>query len=177
MRRRAAGIPAFGCSINGRFDIGGSCGPPRRSANRIHRIAEIDSIWAGSCRIRRGTYEPARAAGIVSPYAHLEQYVVSTTLDRIDDPQIELVRTDPVELVRRLEKEEGPHGKDICLCGGGTLAGALIDESDQLVFKSYPVLAGTGVPVLGGAFRPARFTPVQRREFGNGARVTWFERV
>ncbi|MGA6203827.1 dihydrofolate reductase family protein [Nocardia testacea] len=125
----------------------------------------------------RGTYEPALAAGITSPYAHLEQYVVSTTLDEIEDPAVELVRTDPVELVRRLKKEEGPQGKDIWLCGGGALAGALIEEIDQLVFKSYPVLAGTGVPVLGKAFRPTRFTPVRRQEFGNGAQVTWFDRV
>lgn len=125
----------------------------------------------------RGTYEPALSAGISSPYPHLKQYVVSTTLERIDDPGIELVRTDPVELVRRLKKEEGPEGKDIWLCGGGGLAGALIEEIDQLIFKSYPVLAGTGVPVLGGPFRPARFTPAQRLEFGNGAQVTWFDRV
>ncbi|MEV0364378.1 dihydrofolate reductase family protein [Nocardia fusca] len=125
----------------------------------------------------RGTYEPALSAGIASPYPHLKQYVVSTTLDSVADPEIELVRTDPVELVRRLKKEEGPQGKDIWLCGGGTLAGALIEEIDQLVFKSYPVLAGTGVPVLGGVFRPTRFTPVRRQEFGNGAQVTWFDRV
>ncbi|WP_063059251.1 dihydrofolate reductase family protein [Nocardia sienata] len=125
----------------------------------------------------RGTYEPALSAGIPSPYAHLKQYVVSTTLERVDDPDIELVRTDPVELVRRLKKEEGPEGKDIWLCGGGGLAGALIEEIDQLIFKSYPVLAGAGVPVLGGLFRPARFSPVQRREFGNGAQVSWFDRI
>ncbi|MEV3960824.1 dihydrofolate reductase family protein [Nocardia sp. NPDC050193] len=105
------------------------------------------------------------------------QYVVSTTLAGVGDPEIELVRTDPVELVRRLEKEDGPQGKDIWLCGGGTLAGALIEEIDQLIFKSYPVLAGSGVPVLRGNFRPALFTPVRRQEFGNGAQVTWFDRV
>lgn len=122
----------------------------------------------------RGTYEPALSAGIASPYPHMKQYVVSTTLDSIAEPEIELVRTDPVELVRRLKKEEG---KDIWLCGGGTLAGALLEEIDQLVFKSYPVLAGAGVPVLGGVFRPTRFAPVRRQEFGNGAQVTWFDRV
>ncbi|MFQ6228514.1 dihydrofolate reductase family protein [Nocardia sp. NPDC002869] len=122
----------------------------------------------------RGTYDPALSAGIASPCPHMKQYVVSTTLDSIAEPEIELVRTDPVELVRRLEKEEG---KDIWLCGGGTLAGALLEEIDQLIFKSYPVLAGTGVPVLGGVFRPTRFTPVRRQEFGNGAQVTWFDRV
>ncbi|MEU1524808.1 dihydrofolate reductase family protein [Nocardia rhamnosiphila] len=122
----------------------------------------------------RGTYEPALSAGIASPYPHMKQYVVSTTLGGIAEPEIELVRTDPVELVRRLKKEEG---KDIWLCGGGTLAGALLEEIDQLIFKSYPVLAGAGVPVLGGVFRPTRFAPVRRQEFGNGAQVSWFDRI
>ncbi|WP_328390069.1 dihydrofolate reductase family protein [Nocardia sp. NBC_00416] len=125
----------------------------------------------------RGTYEPARSAGITSPYTHLKQYIVSTTLEKIDDPEVELVRTDPVELVRRLKRADGPEGKDIWLCGGGKLAGELIDEIDQLIFKSYPVLAGAGVPALGGRFRPVLFTPVKRQEFSNGAQVTWFDRA
>ncbi|WP_280421447.1 dihydrofolate reductase family protein [Nocardia carnea] len=124
----------------------------------------------------RGTYDPALDAGIASPYPHMKQYVVSTTLERIDDPEIELVRTDPVELVRRLKREEGPEGKDIWLAGGGKLAGALIDEIDELIVKSYPVSAGVGIPIISGAFRPTRFTPLRRKEFGNGAQVTWFER-
>ncbi|NKY56100.1 dihydrofolate reductase family protein [Nocardia flavorosea] len=124
----------------------------------------------------RGTYDPALEAGIASPYPHMKQYVVSTTLERIDDPEIELVRTDPVELVQRLKREEGPEGKDIWLAGGGLLAGALIDEIDELIVKSYPVSAGAGVPIISGAFRPTPFTPVRRKEFGNGAQVTWFER-
>lgn len=124
----------------------------------------------------RGTYDPALEVGIASPYPHMKQYVVSTTLERIEDPEIELVRTDPVELVRRLKREEGPEDKDILLAGGGKLAGALIDEIDELIVKSYPVSAGAGVPIISGAFRPTLFTPVQRKEFGNGAQVTWFER-
>ncbi|WP_459548882.1 dihydrofolate reductase family protein [Nocardia sp. X0981] len=122
----------------------------------------------------RGTYESGLRAGVANPYPHLKQYVVSTTLEKTGDPAVELVRTDPVELVRRLGQEEG---KDIWLCGGGKLAGALIDEIDQLIIKSYPVSAGTGVPVFNGAFRPTSFAPVQRREFGNGAQVTWFDRA
>ncbi|WP_225730820.1 MULTISPECIES: dihydrofolate reductase family protein [unclassified Nocardia] len=121
----------------------------------------------------RGTYEPGLALGVASPYAHLKQYVISTTLGKIDDPAVELVDSDPVELVRRLKKEEG---KDIWLCGGGNLAGQLIDEIDELIIKSYSVLAGAGIPALTGNFRPTRFRPTQRREFDSGAQVTWFSR-
>lgn len=124
----------------------------------------------------RGTYDPALEIGIASPYPHMKQYVVSTTLERIDDPEVELVRAGPVQLVRRLKREEGPEGKDIWLAGGGKLAGVLIEEIDELIVKSYPVSAGAGIPIISGAFRPTSFTPVQRKEFGNGAQVTWFER-
>jgi dihydrofolate reductase len=154
---------------------------PETVPSHIRELAEIpidtpnrqmDTVLMG-----RGTYEPALAAGVVSPFAHMKQYVVSSTLDKLDDPDMELVRTGAVALVRRLKREEGRDGLDIWLCGGGKLAGTLLDEIDQLVFKSYPVLAGTGVPALTGVFRPTGFTPTQRREFSNGAQVTWFDRT
>ncbi|WP_280361868.1 dihydrofolate reductase family protein [Nocardia wallacei] len=122
----------------------------------------------------RGTYEPALSIGVASPYAHMKQYVVSGTLAPVDDPNVEVVDGDPVELVRRLKAEEG---RDIWLCGGGKLAGALVDEIDELIIKSYPVIAGAGVPVFGGNFRPTLFRPVRRQEFSNCAQVTWFTRA
>ncbi|MFF0500608.1 dihydrofolate reductase family protein [Nocardia aobensis] len=122
----------------------------------------------------RGTYEPALEIGVTSPYAHMKQYVVSTTLDPVDDPNVEVVADDPVALVRKLKQQDG---KDIWLCGGGTLAGALIDEIDEVIIKSYPVLLGAGISVVSGNFSPTAFRPVRRQEFGNGAQVTWFERA
>ena len=122
----------------------------------------------------RGTYEPALAVGIVSPYDHLKQYVFSSTLAPADNPQVEVVDADPVELVRRLKKEEG---LGIWLCGGGQLAGQLIGEIDQMIIKSYPVIAGDGVRAFAGDFEPTRFTRTQREEFSNGAQVTWFDRA
>ncbi|WP_280235036.1 dihydrofolate reductase family protein [Nocardia cyriacigeorgica] len=122
----------------------------------------------------RGTYEPGLAVGITSPYSHMRQYVVSTTLERIEDPAVELVSSDPVALVRRLKQEDG---MDIWLAGGGKLAGALIDEIDELIIKSYPVSAGAGIRAFDGPFRPTLFTPSKRREFSNGTQVTWLTRA
>ncbi|TDC85013.1 dihydrofolate reductase family protein [Actinomadura sp. 7K507] len=121
-----------------------------------------------------GTYRPALDIDVTSPYAHLRQYVVSTTLDEIADPGVELVR-EPHGIVRELKAEEG--GKDIWLCGGGELAGALLPEIDELIIKSYPVVAGAGVSAFAGGFRPTLFTPTDRKEFSNGAQVTWFTRT
>ncbi|NKY47691.1 dihydrofolate reductase family protein [Nocardia cerradoensis] len=122
----------------------------------------------------RGTYEPALEIGVTSPYAHMKQYVVSTTLDPVDDPNVEVVADDPVALVRKLKQQDG---KGIWLCGGGTLAGALIDEIDEVIIKSYPLLLGAGISVVSGNFSPTAFRPVRRQEFGNGTQVTWFERA
>lgn len=130
---------------------------------------EWDTVIMG-----RGSYDPAYLHGITSPYAHMKQYVVSTTLGEIDDPAVTVVDSDPVELVRRLKKEEG---KRIYLCGGGNLAGQLIDEIDELVIKSYPVIAGAGVSAFTGNFKPTQFKPTQRQDFSSGAQVTWFSRI
>ncbi|GAB1516064.1 dihydrofolate reductase family protein [Actinophytocola sp. KF-1] len=121
----------------------------------------------------RGTYEPALAVPTTSPYAHLRQYVVSSTLT-VDDPSVEVVPGDPVGLVRRLKEEDT--GMDIYLCGGGRLAGALLGEIDEIILKSYPVLAGDGIPVVAGGFDPTLFTPTHRETFANGTQVTWLTR-
>ncbi|PXX63250.1 dihydrofolate reductase [Nocardia tenerifensis] len=122
----------------------------------------------------RGTYEPALSIGVTSPYPHMKQYVVSGTLGRIDEPAVELVDADPLGLVRQLKKEAG---LDIWLCGGGNLAAQLLGEIDEMIIKSYPVVAGGGIPAFAGEFRPTLFAPVERAEFGNGAQVTWFTRA
>ncbi|MEV4220750.1 dihydrofolate reductase family protein [Nonomuraea sp. NPDC049725] len=122
----------------------------------------------------RGTYEPALEVPTTSPYSHLRQYVVSSTL-KIDDPTVTVETGDPVELVKRLKAEDT--GMDVYLCGGGKLAAALLPEIDEIILKSYPVVAGAGVPMFSGAFRPTLFTPAQRKSFDNGTQVTWLTRA
>lgn len=114
----------------------------------------------------RGTYQPVLDAGITSPYAHLRQYVISSSIPEITDPAVELVSGDPIGLVQRLKKEE--EGMDIWLCGGGKLAGSLLPEIDELIVKCYPVVAGSGVPAFDGEFRPTAFTNTGTRTFSNG---------
>ncbi|MDI9899917.1 dihydrofolate reductase family protein [Rhodococcus sp. IEGM 1409] len=121
----------------------------------------------------RGSYEPGLTAGVTSPFAHLRQFVVSTTLPDTEDPAVTLVRTDPLALVRSLKEEEG---QDIWLCGGGTLAGELLPEIDELVIKRYPVVAGAGIPMIRGNFEPTLFTPTAAESLSDGASITWLKR-
>jgi dihydrofolate reductase len=120
----------------------------------------------------RGTYQPALDEGVASPYAHLRQYVVSRSLTEVADPAVTLVPGDPLALVRQLKAEEG--GLDIWLCGGSELAGQLLPEIDELVVKSYPVIAGGGLPMFSGGFGPRGFTPEDVLPFGHGGTITTY---
>ena len=142
-------------------------------AREYFGLGGVDNLVFDTVVMGRGTFEPALSVPTTSPYAHLRQYVVSTTL-RIDDPSVTVEAGDPVELVRRLKAEDT--GMDIWLCGGGKLAAALLDEIDEIVLKSYPVVAGAGIPMLAGAFAPTSFLPTRRESLGNGTHVIWLGR-
>lgn len=118
-----------------------------------------------------GSYRPALDNGITSPYAHLRQYVVSSTLKPDTDPAVTVVPSDPLALVRALKSEVGTD-LDVWLCGGGRLAGTLLPEIDELLIKTYPVVAGSGVPVVDGVFDPTVFDVAERTAFPNGVTLT-----
>ncbi|WP_055532633.1 hypothetical protein [Streptomyces alboniger] len=42
--------------------------------------------------------------------------------------------------------------------------------------KSYPVVAGAGIPVFGGEFDPTAFHVSRRGSFPNDVTITWFTR-
>jgi dihydrofolate reductase len=117
-----------------------------------------------------GTYRLPRDNGITSPYAHLRQYVVSSTLEPDVDPAVTVVASDPLGLVRELKCEAVD--QDIWLCGGGRLAGTLLPEIDELLIKTYPVIAGSGIPMIDGAFDPTVFDVAERTAFPSGTTLT-----
>lgn len=121
----------------------------------------------------RGTYEPGLRAGVTSPYAHLDQYVVSRSLGPSPDPAVEIVAGDVAERVRRLKERPG---LGIWLCGGADLAGQLAEEIDELIVKTYPVFAGAGIPMAraGFALRELELTGVQT--YGGGQIVSRYAR-
>ncbi|TQC47329.1 dihydrofolate reductase [Rhodococcus sp. WS4] len=113
----------------------------------------------------RSSYQPGLDLGVTSPYAHLRQYVFSTTITESPDPDVEIVSGDAIEKVRELKKEDG---KDIWLCGGGKLAAAVQPEIDELRIKVNPVAIGTGIPLFDGEFGPQRFRLADSRAFESG---------
>ncbi len=99
------------------------------------------------------THAFALEAGLTSAYPHLRQYVVTHRQGLPADPQVSFVPAEPAALVRQLKAEEG---LDIWLCGGADLAGQLTEEIDELHLKVYPVIFGSGVPLLHGSGTPWR---------------------
>ncbi|MFI6476570.1 dihydrofolate reductase family protein [Nonomuraea sp. NPDC050663] len=136
-------------------------------------IADAPNKHFDTLVMGRGTYEPAMLAGIASPYPHVKQYIVSNSIAGIDDPDVTLVKGDPLELVRSLKQEDG---MDIWLAGGGNLAGQLLPEIDELVVKSYPVVAAKGTRAFDGDFQPTAFTVTDTHALPDGCRITWFKR-
>ncbi|MFD0425662.1 dihydrofolate reductase family protein [Streptomyces parvus] len=122
--------------------------PAREALSITAEGTHFDTVLEG-----RKSYEIGLDAGITDAYPHLRHLVFSTTLVESPDPAVELVGGDPVAKVRELKQEDG---KDIWLIGGGTLAGALYGEIDQLIVKLGPLTTGTGIPLFG---RSAAFDP------------------
>ncbi|MFJ8073047.1 dihydrofolate reductase family protein [Streptomyces sp. NPDC096176] len=129
---------------------------------------EYDAVIQG-----RASYDLALKAGTTSPYAHLSEYVASNSIHESPDPNVRIVSGDVSGAVRELKKEEG---LGVYLCGGAHLAGQLIDEVDELVIKTYPVVLGSGMPMFAAPFRLTGFSLGSVRTFDNGVIVRKYAR-
>lgn len=122
----------------------------------------------------RSSYQLALDSGITSPYGHLREVVASRTLKESPDPNVELISEDLVARVRELRAEESE--LDIWLCGGSQLAGELLDEIDELVIKTYPLVYGSGMPMFGSGFAVNEFELRDVRTFEKGVLVRTYSR-
>lgn len=123
----------------------------------------------------RATYAPALEMGITSPYAHLDQHVVSSTLVPDVDPQVTVAAHDPAGLLRDLKQRPGA---GIWLAGGGRLAGAVLHEVDHLLLKRYPLILGAGIPAVAAPGPGALpFAPVDHRVLADGTTFTTYDRT
>ncbi|MGW1288341.1 dihydrofolate reductase family protein, partial [Streptomyces sp. NPDC002586] len=157
----------------------GGGGRPRRGAHPVlaglpdgydHlENKRFDTVIQG-----RASYELALKEGITSPYAHLREYVASRSIAESPDPNVEIISADLIGKVRALKAEEG--GLGIYLCGGSHLAGELLEEIDELVIKTYPLVYGKGMPMFGSGLDIKEFTLDGVRAFGNGALVRTYTR-
>ena len=133
---------------------------PARTAFGITEAGRsFDTVLMG-----RSTYEVALPHGITSPYSHLNQIVFSTTMPNTLDERVRLEASDPAQVVDELKAQPG---LGIWLCGGGQLAGALLEQIDVLVIKRQPLILGAGRPMISGAYAPHHFDLVGRTPVGS----------
>ena len=121
----------------------------------------------------RRTYEVGLREGITSPYTPLRQFVVTRSLRESPDPAITLHPGPPLDLVRGLKAQSG---KDIWLCGGSDLAGAVFSEIDELILKINPVLIGAGIPLFRGVSGTFPAVLIEHHIYPNGFVFARYER-
>lgn len=132
--------------------------------NRIMRDywRSIDTILMG-----RKTWDFAVKMGGGGGGSKMRTYVFSRSLNAIDSENVELVRENAGDFVRRLKAGDG---KGICMMGGGELAGSLLeaDVIDEVGMNVHPVLLGTGVPLFVDPGHRVRLSLIESRPIDGG---------
>jgi dihydrofolate reductase len=115
---------------------------PDPGVDFVALFAEFDSFVMG-----RKTFELVRSLGDQGPSMNGSILVVSKTLPDSQLPNVEVVRENIPERIRRQKAESK---KDVWLFGGGELFRYLVDEGlvDTVEVAVIPVLLGSGIPLL-----------------------------
>jgi len=131
-------------------DISRFVGEGNGVAQYLSDLNLFDTVIMG-----KGTYEFGYKFGLQPgqpAYPHMKHYIFSNTLafERCD-PQVKVCPVDIAE-VRKIQADPGT---DIYLCGGGILAGWLLDHGliDEVKLKLNPIVLGDGVPLFGNSTR------------------------
>lgn len=167
------------------FPVGGDHGPaitaqyPETLPTKVREALGIDKRNTNFDTVLMGrkTHDFGVRTGTASPYAHLRQFVVSTTLPENPDPAVELIPKDPVAEVRELKRAPG---LGIWLCGGGELAQVLLPEIDQIFLKLYPIVLGRGRSLFGAGPQlpePSRFRVITSQVFEDGVAFVKYGRT
>ena len=135
----------------------------------------LDSIKSyGAVLMGRKTYEYGFQYGLQKgqpAYAdinpELTNYVFSNTMKFESTDQVQLVKGDEAAFVRQLKSREG---KAIWLCGGGELAGKLLDAQliDELIVKLNPVVFGDGIRLFGASKAKIKLDLTDCKPYENG---------
>lgn len=123
---------------------------------------KVDVILMG-----RKTWDIAQQMGGAPDMGPIKSYVFSRTLKTIDAKGVQLVSDDAGEFVRKLKQEPG---KEICLMGGGELAGSLLeaDVVDEVGLNIIPILLGRGIPLFTDPGRRIALELIESRTIEGG---------
>ncbi|MEM9950057.1 MAG: dihydrofolate reductase family protein [Chloroflexota bacterium] len=133
----------------------------------LNSLQQYDTVLMG-----RRTYEWGYQFGVeagqpVPTYGHMMQYVFSSTMPDSTHEQLHIVRSNPKTLVQELKVQAGGM---IYLCGGGQLAGYLLEHDliDEVLLKVNPVMFGRGIPLFSHVERTVRMSLLNTKIYNNG---------
>ncbi|MBN8822845.1 MULTISPECIES: dihydrofolate reductase family protein [unclassified Spirosoma] len=135
----------------------------------LERIKTYGAVLMG-----RKTYEWGFALGMqpgepaytqINP--QLKNYIFSSSMHFEEGALIQLVTEEATDFVRRLKTQPG---EPIWLCGGGELAGKLLDAHliDELVVKLNPVVLGEGIRLFGSSQTKVGLIRTDSKPYENG---------
>lgn len=133
----------------------------------LKSLRDYDTVLMGRRTYEWGYQFGVKAGEPVPTYAHMMQYVFSRTMPDSQHEQLQVIREDAAEFVRRLKAQDGGA---IYLCGGGALAGYLLNHAlvDEMILKLNPVVFGKGIPVFGDSSRGFGLTLLDTKIYNNG---------
>ncbi|RBP53347.1 dihydrofolate reductase family protein [Arenicella xantha] len=131
----------------------------------VSSLQNYDAVLMGSKTYQFGFQfglEPGQPA-----YPGLHHYVFSRSLSFESSDSVTLVNTSVCDKVNELRNM---NGKDIWLCGGGELAGYLLNKGliDTLTVKVNPILFGSGRQLFCGLNNPVSLTHTSSKTYPNG---------
>ena len=114
----------------------------------------------------KNTYQLGVKAGVVDPSLNIQQFVISSSLDKTIDDRIKIMSKNISKFVSRLKHEKG---NDILLSGGSILATNLLKETliDEIQLRIHPVMVGSGIPVFGSHNQTISLQLLSQRSYSN----------
>ncbi|MEZ4951948.1 MAG: dihydrofolate reductase family protein [Saprospiraceae bacterium] len=150
----------------GSFTIGGS-----GVEKYLNDLKEFDTVIMG-----RKTYEFGYQYGLQPgqpAYPHMQHYIFSNTL-HFENPHEKIIIKKPdLDFIKQLKKEKGT---PIYLCGGGELAGWLLDNGliDILKIKLNPLVLGNGIRLFGNSKKEYQLELIKSELFEEGLQIVEF---
>ena len=104
------------------------------------------------------------------------KYVVTSTLDRLDWQNSELVKGNAVDELKRIKQQDGPR---IQVHGSSGLIQTLIEHDlvDEFRLFTFPVTLGSGKRLFGEGTIPANLTLLKSQTTENGVTMGVYRRV
>ncbi len=131
----------------------------------LTRLEGYDTVLMG-----RATYEWGYRFGLTPgapAYPHMLHLIFSTTLRFELTPQVRVISENALSTIEELKRGDG---SDLYLCGGGALAGFLLEHQliDRLILKQNPVIFGHGVRLFGASSKKVKLNLFDSKMYANG---------